>query len=1035
MQGKSIVKFFLIIMTIVCAVQFLFMWPTSRVENDAEEYAKEQVQGIKDDFQRAEAFKTARASYLDSMSSEKIFTIPLLKSYTYQELKQQQLKLGLDLKGGMSVVLQVNLKNFLVSLSGNNQNPKFREALKNASERLKDGQDDYITLFAQEWNKIADGEKLADIFQRNASLRDEINIASTDEQVISVLRNLADETVQLTFKRLKQRINKFGVSQPNVSLDKARDLITVELPGISNPERARNYLQASADLEFWHVYRVSDPGIIAAFREADKLLATEQGGSQDKTTQVSDNILRIDTLPVLDSLGNLTGEVRYDTIRTTGDDAIVNESNGPLFKLFTLNQAAGTNQQFMMPLSVMGTAKKNNMKAISRMLAKDEVQQLFPPNIKFLWSRDPAVNYQTGEETGMYELYAVKTLPGTTDAPLEGDRVTNASTQPDPVTGNVTVTLEMDQKGARIWGEMTTEAARDNQRPIAIVLDDQVVSAPSVNEPIKNGSSSISGNFSVQEGQDLANILKIGKLPAETKIIQESVVGPSLGQENINKSLISLLVGFGLLLIIMAAYYGGAGLISIICLLTNVFFILGTLSSIGTVLTLPGIAGIVLTMGMAVDANVIIYERIREELELGKTLLNAIEDGFQYSYSAIIDGNVTTLLIGIVLAYYGLGPIKGFGIVLIVGIICTLLSAVLFTRLIVDWWIKKGKNLSFWTRVSEGMFANMNFDWMGKKKIAYIISGTLLVASIVSIATRGFEYGLDFKGGRSYDVQFAHDVDLDALRDELAVQLDGEPVVKSVDVHNKYNITTDYLINESSKDADSIVLSKLYAGINKVTGGNLNFQKFKDTGSQGTHVTRSSKVGPTIADDIINSSWKAAILALLLVFVYILIRFNKWQYSLGGVIGLMHDSIIMMGVFSLLHGILPFSLEMDQTFIAALLTIIGYSINDTVIIFDRVREYLGRGINKSKDEVINMAVNNTFRRTVMTAFTTLITITALFLFGGDSIRGFAFAIMIGIIVGTYSSVFVSTSILSELSGDLTRKVKKSSQQKYSKSKA
>lgn len=1029
MQGKGIVKFFLIVMTIVCLIQFVFILPTNRVEKDAEKFALEKAEGISDEFEYNEEYKNARNTFLDSMSSEEVFKLPLLKSYTYQELKAQQLKLGLDLKGGMSVVLQIDLKDFLLALSDYSKNKKFLEVLDATSERIKTDQRDYITLFASEWAKVAEGDKLADVFRRSPSLGEVIKHNSSDQDVLYELRKSADETVELTFTRLKQRIDKFGVTQPNVSLDKGRDLILVELPGIDNPERARAFLQASAALEFWDVYRIVDEGILGGFVEADRLLAAEMG-SQKKNSSSQPRI-QIDTIQVLDSLGNATGEVRYDTL-SIADQNSMGDELGPLLSLLSLNQPMGAEQQFMMPLTVMGTARENSKDAIMRLLQRSDVKKMFPSTVKFLWSRKPAMNYQTGEETKLYELYAIKMVPGQVTAPLEGDRVIDATTQPDPITGSVTVSLNMDNKGARIWGEMTTKAAQDDNKPIAIVLDDEVVSAPNVNEPIKGGRSSISGNFSVQEGQDLANILKIGKLPAKTNIVQESIVGPSLGQDNINSSAVAIMIGFTLLLILMLGYYGGAGVISIIALLANIFFILGTLSSVGTVLTLPGIAGIVLTMGMAVDANVIIYERIREELENGKTVPIAIQEGFKWSYAAIIDGNVTTFIIGVVLAYFGMGPIKGFAVVLIIGIICTLLTAVLLTRLMIDWWIKKGRSMTFWTRFSKGILSNVNIDWMGKKKFAYVVSGTLLGVSLLSFGVRGFEFGIDFKGGRSYDVQFEQglNIDADAIRSELAAQFESEPIVKSVDVQNKYNITTAYLISESNTEADSLVISKLYTGINKVLGGNLDMKRFTDPEGSGTHVTSSSKVGPTIAKDILDSSWKAGILALLLVFVYILIRFSRWQYSLGGVLGLAHDAIVMMGMFSLLHGIAPWSMEVDQTFIAALLTIIGYSINDTVIIFDRIREYLGKNIEGSKDSIINMAINNTLRRTIITSFSTLLTVTMLFFFGGESIRGFAFAIMVGVLVGTYSSIFVATTILSLTSKDLTRKVKRKTSRSY-----
>lgn len=1029
MQGKGVVKFFLVILTVICLIQFLFMWPTSRVENSAEEYAQEKVEGIKDPYKKLEMYKVARADYLDSMSSEEIFTIPFIKSYTYSELKQQQLNLGLDLKGGMSVVLQVDLKDFLLTLSGNSDNPKFRQALKNTSEELKSVREDYITVFAQEWAEIAEGEKLASIFSRNSSLRDVINFESTDQQVISVLKKRADEVVDLTFQRLKKRIDKYGVFQPNVSLDKSRDLILVELPGVDNPKRARAYLQASAELEFWHVYRITDQGILAAFIEADNRLAALQGESGKQDTTEAFKVIEV---PVLDSLGNVTGEIAYDTIYTD-ETAAMDSEKGPLLSILNLNRPIGPNQQYSMPLSVVGTAEENKMNAINEMLAMEEIRQLFPSNIKFLWSQDESVNFQTGEKTGLYRLYAIRTIPGKRTAPLEGDHIVDAAMQPDPVTGQVTVSLTMDQRGAQIWADMTTEAARDNQRPIAIVLDGAVVSAPSVNEPIKNGRSSISGNFSVQEGQDLANILKIGKLPAETKIIQESIVGPSLGKENIQKSIISLLVAFLIVVIFMIAYYAGAGIIAIISLFANIFFILGTLSSLGNVLTLPGIAGIVLTMGMAVDANIIIYERVKEELREGKSVRLAIQEGFKHSYSAIIDGNLTTMIVGVILAYFGLGPIKGFAVVLIIGILYTLFTAVLVSQLIITWWLDKGRSITFSNEFSKNLFASMNVDWMKYRKTAYIISGSLLIIFAISIFTKGWEFGVDFKGGRSYDIQFAQDIELDVgdLRKELEEQFDGEPVVKSVDVHNKYNITTAYLIADQSDSADAVVLNHLFAGIEKIVDKDLDKNNFVQMDGTGTHIASISTIGPTIADDIIRSSWISLILALALIFIYILIRFDRWQYSFGGVAALAHDALVMVGLFSILSGWVPFSLEIDQTFIAAILTIIGFSINDTVVIFDRIREIQGKYTGQNKKEIVNEGINSTFSRTIVTALTVFLVVAILFFFGGSSLKGFAFGMMVGVLSGTYSTVFIATALVYDLSGSWTKEAEKS-KHKYSK---
>jgi SecD/SecF fusion protein len=593
--------------------------------------------------------------------------------------------------------------------------------------------------------------------------------------------------------------------------------------------------------------------------------------------------------------------------------------------------------------------------------------------------------------------------------------VVAAAAEPDPITKETGVTLRMDKNGAKAWAEMTTKAAQDNNRQVAILLDDEVVSAPSVNEPITGGNTQITGNFNIQEAQDLANILEIGKLPAETKIISEALVGPSLGKENISKSINSLVIGFLIVMAFMFLYYSSAGIMSIISLFLNIFFIFGTLASFGTVLTLPGIAGIVLTIGMAVDANVIIYERIREELDEGKTLMTSISEGFRQSYSAIIDSNVTTLLSAFMLSYFGLGPIKGFAVVLIIGILSSMFTAVLVSRLLIDWWTGKGKELKFSNSYSKSAFSNINVDWMGNRKLAYIFSGVLVLLSVLSIFTRGFEFGVDFKGGYSYNIQFSESVNPEDLRKELTTAFYGNtPVVKSIDSENSLNVVTSYMIDSGDENASQKVLERLFAGVNNLSGNSLDITNFSNPEGKGTHVVSSSQVGPTVAEDIKSSSLQAALFALALIFLYIFIRFNKWQYSAGAVIALFHDTIITLGVFSALHGILPFSMEVDQAFIAAILTVIGYSINDTVVVFDRIREMMGIYIKRSRHEVINKAINNTLSRTTLTSLTTLFVVIVLFLFGGSSIKGFSFAILFGITIGTYSSIFIASPLMSDL---------------------
>lgn len=1017
MQGKGIVKFFLVVMAIVTLVQYLFLIPTNRVEKEAEETAIAAAANANEDEKR-DVYKAARTAYLDSISSEVVFTIPYLKTYTYQELKSQQLALGLDLKGGMSVLLQVDLKGFLKALSNESKEPTFLAALEEADEALKNAQTDYVTLFAEAYRRNAESKSLAAIFARNEALRDQINFETSDGEVVRIIREKADETVDLTFKLLKERIDKLGVTQPNVSLDQNRDLILVELPGIDNPERARSFLQAAAKLEFKNVYRISDPGIQAAMVEANEKLAASMG------TDLTPEILRIDTTYAIDSLGN------EDKNTIVSVDTVFNQTlnnAGPLFSNLTVNSTG------QYGLAVMGLADKNKRGTVNELLAKREVASLFPPDLRFHWAKDPFKDFQTGEVTDRYELLAIRLERGTEKAPLTGDHVTDAQAQPDPMTNAVTVSLKMDNTGTKIWGQMTTKAAQDNNREIAILLDDEVVSAPRVINPITTGDSQITGVGDIQEAKDLANILQVGKLPAETRIIQESLVGPSLGQENINKSIAALVIGFSIVLVFMILYYGGAGIVSIIALLLNLFFIFAALASFGTVLTLPGIAGIVLTIGMAVDANVIIFERVREEMREGKSLLMAIQDGFNNSYSAIVDANVTTILTAFVLAYFGLGPIKGFAVVLLIGVISSLFTAVLVGRLIIDWWTKS-RAINFNSSISKNAFANLNIDWLGMRKKGYIISSIIILGGIASFFTRGFELGVDFKGGYSYNITFEGEaVSAETLRTTLTAAFDGNtPIVKAVDTDNTYNVVTDFQVDNTDANAADLVMEALYQGVNEMLSADVDYENFKDPDGNGTHVTSSSKVTPIIADDIKVSAYYSAIFALLLIFLYIFIRFSKWQYSMGAVAALFHDTLIVLSIFSLGHGFLPFSLEIDQAFIAAILTVIGYSINDTVVIFDRIREFLNIYTKNDQTEVINKAINSTVSRTIITSLTTLLVVAILFTFGGSSIKGFSFALLIGIIVGTYSSVFIATPVLSDLSKDLKVKAGNASGKGFSK---
>ena len=1017
MEGKGIIRMFLILMALVCIWQFFLVVPTMKVERDADAYAEQRV-AANPDLDEYEQRKRGRADYLDSMSNETVMSLPLIKDYTYTDLKNQQINLGLDLKGGMSTILQVDLDKFLYDLSGQNNDPTFTAARAAASKTLASAQTDYISLFADEFAKISDGKSLATIFNKN--LRDEVRDMDNGD-VILVLREKANQTVNLTFERLKDRIDKFGVTQPNVTLDAARDLISVELPGVDNPERARKLLKSSAKLEFWHTNRV-DQSYFTAFAQADELLKNELGDTSSSGPQIVFDTIQIEQV---DSLGNQILDASGAVV--TKDSLIQRLSDpvrGPLLSLLDLNGSTGG--MWSGGANVIGTADKKNMNKINSYLAKKEVKALFKSkNADFRWSADPTQNAE-GLKTNKYELHVIRTerKPG---ALLEGDAIIKADVSSDPNTGEINVGLTKNQKGAKVWAKMTKEAAADNQRQIAIVLDSTVVSAPSVNVPILTGSSSITGNFDLQEAQDLANILEIGKLPADIDILQESLVGPSLGAKNIRSSALALIVGFLLVLVFMIFYYGSAGIVAALALLLNLFFIFGALASFGTVLTLPGFAGVLLTIGMAVDANVIIFERIREELREGKTNLMAINDGFKNSYSAIIDANVTTIIVAIILAYFGLGPIKGFAVVLIIGVISSMFTAVLVGRLIIEWWIGRGNELTFWTGFSKNLFANLNIDWIGKRKLAYGISLTLIALGAVSFFMRGFELGVDFRGGYSYNIQLDNSLNLSAddLREGLADVFEGEvPIVKAVDTENTYAVTTSYLIDETEGEPQDRVMEQLFKGVNVLAGGNLNFEEFKSPEGDGTQVISSAKVGPTIADDIKRSSFKATIFALLAIFLYIFLRFSRWQYSLGAVAALFHDTLLILALFSIGHGWIGFSMEIDQAFIAAILTVIGYSINDTVVVFDRIREFFGIYSKKTKKDVINLAVNSTVSRTVITSLTTLLMVLVLFLFGSGSIRGFAFALLVGVIVGTYSSIFVATPIFHDTTGEIESTNKK-----------
>ena len=1001
MQSKGAIRFVAILLLLASLWQLSFTLVTQIQENKAEKYAENKAIAA---MESAEFSKVAEADkafyldsirkdenrwYIDSISSEKIYF-----GYTFKDVKSKAINLGLDLKGGMNVMLQVQLKDLVKALGGNNAAPEFAQALNLAQERSVNSRQDYITLFAEAWKETSNGMPLAQIFG-TYEMRDKIGPESTDEQVIEVIRAEAESAVSNSFNVLRNRIDRFGVTQPNIQKLGNSGRILVELPGVKEPERVRKLLQGTASLEFWATYNNAE--IEAYLAEANATLAQLLGDEEvaaEETTAEED----------------LLAEELQQTEADAEAMAAYKKQN-PLFAVLQPSGARGN--------ACIGYAHYADTAKINKYFAMPQIKGLFPPEFKPMWAVK-ASPYIPGGNT--FELVAIKATSRDGKAPLDGGVVTDARVQYGNTGGNPEVSMSMNGEGASVWARMTGD---NIGKQIAIVLDGMVYSYPMVNSKIEGGSSQITGNFTLEEAEDLANVLKSGKLPAPATIIQEQVVGPSLGAESINAGLISFVIAFVLVLLYMILFYQGAGLVADIALLCNVVLLFGTLVSFGAVLTLPGIAGLVLTLGMAVDANVIIYERVKEELRAGKGLSKAIADGYSNAYSAIIDGQITTLLTGIVLFVFGSGPVQGFATTLIIGIITSVLTSIFITRIIFDDRVSKGKNVTFDNRLTRNFLQNTHVDFLGKKKIAYIVSGALIVISLVSIFTKGFTYGVDFTGGRTYVVRFDQPVSAEEVRAAAIAEFDGAVEVKQFGGESQMKITTQYLVEDESTDADAEVENKLYNALNGFFANELTFAEFTSTLDNPNGIISSDKVGPTIANDITRSAIIAVIIALFVIFAYIAVRFSGWTWGLGGVVGLAHTALIVIGFFSLFSGILPFSLDIDQTFIAAILTIIGYAINDTVVIFDRIREY--KGLHPKADFKLNVneALNSTLSRTMNTSLTTLITMVAIAIFGGEVIRGLAVALILGIVVGTYASIFIATPIMF----DVTKKADAKKEQK------
>ena len=995
MQSKGAIRLVAICLILACLWQLSFTLVTGIQNNKAAKRAEAAVVAAQNtpafakvaDADKAFFLDSLRKNetlrYTDSISAEKVYF-----GYTFKDVIAKEINLGLDLKGGMNVMLQVQLEDLVKALAGGNSTPEFLKAVELAKTRMVNSQSDFITLFAEAWKEVGNGQRLSQIFG-TYEMRDRIRPESSDDDVIKVIREDAEAAIANSFNVLRNRIDRFGVTQPSIQKIGNTGRILVELPGVKEPERVRKLLQGTASLEFWPTFDAQE--IQPYLVEANNILA--QLGDDEAVEETEAAPAEEGSDIVAEEIAANSEEADYEAAKKAN----------PLFALLQPSQARGN--------ACIGYATAADTAAVNKMLRDPHVANIFPAEFRPMWSVKPSEYF---EGSNIYELVAIKASSRDGKAPLDGGVVTDARVSYDNRrNGEPTVSMTMNAEGANVWARLTKE---NIGKQVAIVLDGTVYSYPTVNSEITGGSSEISGHFDVEEATDLTNVLKSGKLPAPATIVQEQVVGPSLGAESIRAGLISFIIAFLLVLVYMVFFYQGAGLAADVALLTNVVLLFGTLASFGAVLTLPGIAGLVLTLGMAVDANVIIYERIKEELKAGKGLSKAIHDGYNNAYSAIIDGQVTTLLTGIVLFLFGSGPIKGFATTLIIGIITSVLTSIFITRLIFEGRVAKGKNITFENNLTKNFLKNTHFDFIGARKFSYIISGALILIAIASIAFKGFTYGVDFTGGRTYVVRFDKPVTAEEVRAAAEKVFNAADPESSVEVkqfggESQMKITTSYKYKDEASTVDAEIEGMLFDGLKGLFAEDLTLSDFTSTLDNPNGIISSDKVGASIANDIKRSAIISVILALLIIFAYIAWRFKGWNWGLGGVVSLAHTALIVIGFFSLFSGILPFNLDVDQTFIAAILTIIGYAINDNVVIFDRIRENLGLHPNDDFKTQVNKSLNQTLTRTVNTSVSTLLPMIAIAIWGGESIRGLSVALCVGIIIGTYASIMIGTPIM------------------------
>lgn len=972
MKLKGLVWFFAIMLILISVYQLSFTWVVNAHENKmkakAVKFISQSHPGASGDVKDQLVNETFH-HYLDSTRDDKIY--PVIGT-TYQKSKENELSLGLDLQGGMAVTLNVSLDGLLKSLSNNPKDPQLLKALATANTQKLTSDEDYITLFGQVFKQQNPGVKLSSIF---AGAGKTIKITDDDQTVLNALQATAKTAINQTYKVLLKRIDQFGVASPSINLDVNKGIINIELAGVQDAERVRNLLQASAHLQFWEVYNISEIG--KNIDDADKALG--------------------------DYLSGLSADSLKNSTELSADSAKLLANQHPLASVIHFigpQQGSDGKPQYY---SAIANVEAKDTSLANQYLSMDLVKNYFPPNIKFLYGLE-----QKNEKSGQryFELYAIKTIPGTDKAKLEGEGVEDSRADYDE-HGRPDINMTMTPTGARLWGKLTTDNVH---KPIAIALDNIVYSAPNVDEPILNGSSRISGSFTVQETQDLASILKIGRIDAPAKIVQEQIVGPTLGQAAVHGGMMAFIISFIIIFILMLVYYNTAGWIANIALILNLLFTVGILSALGATLTAAGIAGLVLTIGMAVDTNVIIFERIKEELARGKSHHQAVHDGYIRSYAPVIDAHVTVFLTAAILFYFGLGPVLGFATTQMLGISLSLFCGILISRLVTDVYMTKERHFKYFTKFSQKIFKHASYKFIEYRKVAYGISIVVLIFGVGSFFN-GFEKGVEFKGGRSYTVQFAHNVNIDSIRNPLHLAFDGDyPVIKTVGDEKHLDITTSYLKGVSN--ADSAVEARLFQGLKSQLPPNLTTAEFSKNNIQAHQV-----VQPVISKDLENGAIKAVIFAIIAIIIYIFLRFRDWRYSLGTIISLLHDVFVALAVFSFFKNIVPFPLEIDQHFIAAILTVVGFSMNDTVIVFDRIREDSHNMKGASKESIINRAINDTLSRTIMTSATVFITLLALFIFGGEVTRGFSFAMLIGVITGTYSSIFVAAPILIEFAKD------------------